>query len=128
MIRPSESAAWAWTRSGATTFTTRCTPSSPATGAATSRDFGRVADVGKAITAGFVYDGQHAPHRRRRHGASAAGDAGDRFVSFIQNHDQVANAYQGQRIAQVAGLARQKVAATVLFSTPALPLLFQGEE
>ena len=30
--------------------------------------------------------------------------------------------------AQVAGLARQKVAAVVLFSTPALPLLFQGEE
>ena len=91
-------------------------------------DFGRVADVSKAITAGFVYDGQHAPHRRRRHGAPAARDPGDRFVAFIQNHDQVANAYQGRRIAQVAGLARQKVAATVLFSTPALPLLFQGEE
>ena len=91
-------------------------------------DFGRVADLGKAVTSGFVYDGQHAPHRRRRHGASAATDAGDRFVSFIQNHDQVANAYQGKRIAQVAGHARQKVAAVVLFSTPALPLLFQGEE
>ena len=49
-------------------------------------------------------------------------------MSFIQNHDQVANAYQGERLAQVAGHARQKVAATVLFSTPALPLLFQGEE
>jgi maltooligosyltrehalose trehalohydrolase len=91
-------------------------------------DFGRVADVGKAITASFVYDGQHAPHRRRRHGAPAAADPGDRFVSFIQNHDQVANAYQGRRIAEVAGIARQKVAAVVLFSTPALPLLFQGEE
>jgi maltooligosyltrehalose trehalohydrolase len=91
-------------------------------------DFGRVADVATAIADGFVYQGQHAPHRRRRHGAPAAGDAGDRFVSFIQNHDQVANAYQGQRIAQVAGPARQKVAATVLFSTPSLPLLFQGEE
>jgi len=31
-------------------------------------------------------------------------------------------------LAQVAGPARQKVAAMVLFSTPALPLLFQGEE
>jgi maltooligosyltrehalose trehalohydrolase len=91
-------------------------------------DFGRVADLAKAITASFVYDGQHAPHRRRRHGAPAAADAGDRFVSFIQNHDQVANAYQGKRLAQVAGHARQKVAATVLFSTPALPLLFHGEE
>jgi hypothetical protein len=75
-------------------------------------DFGRVSDVSKAITAGFVYDGQHAPHRRRRHGAPATGDAGDRFVSFIQNHDQIANAYQGKRLAQVAGHARQKAAAT----------------
>jgi maltooligosyltrehalose trehalohydrolase len=91
-------------------------------------DFDGLADVGKAITASFVYDGQHAPHRRRRHGAPAAADAGDRFVSFIQNHDQVANAYQGRRLGQVAGPARQKVAAMVLFSTPALPLLFQGEE
>jgi maltooligosyltrehalose trehalohydrolase len=91
-------------------------------------DFGRVADVGKAITDSFVYDGQHAPHRRRRHGAPAAVDPGDRFVSFIQNHDQVANAYQGRRFAAVTGHARQKLAAMVLFSTPALPLLFQGEE
>jgi len=91
-------------------------------------DFGRVADVGKAITVSFVYDGQHVPHRRRRHGAPAVHEPGDRFVSFIQNHDQVANAYQGKRLAQVTGPARQKVAATVLFSTPALPLLFQGEE
>jgi len=91
-------------------------------------DFGRVADIAKAITASFVYEGQHAPHRSRRHGAPAAADPGDRFVSFIQNHDQVANAYQGRRIAQVAGHARQKVAAMILFSTPALPLLFHGEE
>src|SRR5262249_38147242 len=32
-------------------------------------DFGRFADLEKAITRGFVYDGQHAPHRRRCHGA-----------------------------------------------------------
>ena len=92
------------------------------------RDFGRMADLAKAITAGFVYDGQHAPHRRRRHGAPAAADPGDRFVAFIQNHDQVANAYQGRRLAAAAGRDRQKVGAAILFSTPALPLLFQGEE
>jgi maltooligosyltrehalose trehalohydrolase len=91
-------------------------------------DFGRMADLAKAITAGFVYDGQHAPHRRRRHGASAAAEAGDRFVTFIQNHDQVANAYQGRRLAVAAGRDRQKVAAAILMSTPGLPLLFQGEE
>jgi maltooligosyltrehalose trehalohydrolase len=91
-------------------------------------DFGRMADLAKAITAGFVYDGQHALHRRRRHGAVSAAEPGDRFVTFIQNHDQVANAYQGRRLTAVAGLDRQKVGAAILFSSPVLPLLFQGEE
>jgi maltooligosyltrehalose trehalohydrolase len=91
-------------------------------------DFGRYEQLARAITAGFAYEGQHSPHRRRRHGAPAVEDAGDRFVICIQNHDQVANGYQGQRIAAVAGVDRQKVAASILFSTPALPMLFQGEE
>jgi maltooligosyltrehalose trehalohydrolase len=91
-------------------------------------DFGRVADLVKAITAGFVYDGGYAPHRRRRHGAPSVADDGDRFVTYIQNHDQVANAYQGRRLGTAAGLERQRVAAAVLFSSPSLPLLFQGEE
>jgi maltooligosyltrehalose trehalohydrolase len=91
-------------------------------------DFGAVAQLGKAITQGFVYDGQYAPHRRRRHGSSSAADPGTRLVAFIQNHDQVANAYQGRRLAEVAGPARQKVAATLLVAAPSLPLLFAGEE
>src|SRR4029078_4714823 len=52
------------------------------------RDFGRVADLGKAVTSGFVYDGQHAPHRRRRHGASAATEPGERFVSVLPKQTQ----------------------------------------
>ena len=91
-------------------------------------DFGGAAHLAKAIAEGFVYDGQPSTFRRRRHGAPAAGAPGERFVVFNQNHDQIANACQGRRLAQVMGLERQKVAATVLFSTPALPLLFHGEE
>jgi maltooligosyltrehalose trehalohydrolase len=91
-------------------------------------DFGRVEQLAKAVQDSFAYEGQHAPHRRRCHGAPAVADPGERFVAFIQNHDQVANGYQGRRLAQVAGPDRQKVAAVMLFSTPALPLLFQGEE
>jgi maltooligosyltrehalose trehalohydrolase len=91
-------------------------------------DYGRAADLAKAISEGFVYDGQPSAYRRRRHGAPASGAPGERFVVFIQNHDQIANACQGRRLGQLVGLERQKVAATVLFSTPALPLLFHGEE
>ena len=70
--------------------------------------------------------------RPRSGGAGTAlprrADAGERFVAFNQNHDQIANACQGRRLGQMVGPERQKLAATVLFSTPALPLLFQGEE
>jgi maltooligosyltrehalose trehalohydrolase len=91
-------------------------------------DFGRTADVAKAIAEGFVNDGLWSPFRRRRHGASAAGEPGERFVIFNQNHDQVANACLGRRLGAIVGAERQKAAALVLFSTPALPLLFAGEE
>ena len=91
-------------------------------------DFGRTGDLAKAIGSGFVYDGQRSRFRRRRHGASSAKEAGERFVAFNQNHDQIANACGGRRLGQLVGPALQKVAAVVLFSTPALPLLFQGEE
>jgi maltooligosyltrehalose trehalohydrolase len=91
-------------------------------------DFGRMGQLGKAITEGFVYDGQYAPHRRRRHGSSSAGEPGFRLVTCIQNHDQVANAWQGRRLTEVAGPARHRLAATVLIAAPSLPLLFAGEE
>ena len=91
-------------------------------------DFGRAADLAKAISEGFVYDGRPSAFRRRRHGKPSAGEPGERFVAFNQNHDQIANACQGRRLGQMVGPERQKVAAAVLFSTPALPLLFQGEE
>jgi len=91
-------------------------------------DFGTFAQLGKALTEGFVYDGVYQPHRRRRHGSSSAGEPGWRLVTCIQDHDQVANAYQGRRIGQVAGLARQRVGAAILMSAPSLPLLFAGEE
>ena len=91
-------------------------------------DFGRVADVSKAITAGFVYDGQHAPHRRRRHGAPRRATPAIASCRSSRITIRSRTRTRGKRLAQVAGPARQKVAATVLFSTPALPLLFQGEE
>jgi maltooligosyltrehalose trehalohydrolase len=49
-------------------------------------------------------------------------------MSFIQNHDQVANAWQGRRLTEVVGAAAHKVAATILACAPSLPLLFAGEE
>jgi maltooligosyltrehalose trehalohydrolase len=91
-------------------------------------DYGTVADLGKAITEGFVYDGRYSAYRRRRHGNSAADRPGEQFVVCLQNHDQVANATQGARLASILDADRLRLGAALLACVPSLPLLFQGEE
>jgi maltooligosyltrehalose trehalohydrolase len=91
-------------------------------------DFGRVADLAKALEEGFVYDGRRSEFRRRRHGSSAARRPGRQLVVYVQNHDQVANASQGRRIAQRLDSARERLAAVLLVTAPNTPLLFMGQE
>jgi maltooligosyltrehalose trehalohydrolase len=76
----------------------------------------------------FAYTGQRSVHRGRRHGASAAGIDGSRFVVFGQNHDQVGNRMLGDRLAQSAGLEAAKLMAGAVLLAPQVPLLFMGEE
>jgi len=90
--------------------------------------FGRLQHVRKAIVEGFVYDGVYSSHRGRRFGSSSADEPGERFVAFIQNHDQVANTFQGSRLSELVSLERYKVAVALLLCSPYLPLLFMGEE
>jgi len=90
--------------------------------------FGGLQHVRKAIVEGFVYDGIYSSHRGRRFGSSSADQPGERFVAFIQNHDQVANTFQGSRLSELVSLEQYKVAVALLFCSPYLPLLFMGEE
>jgi maltooligosyltrehalose trehalohydrolase len=91
-------------------------------------DFGRLADLAKSIAEGFVYDGRRSPFRRRRHGTPSAERPGEQFVVCIQNHDQIANGYWGDRISRLVSTEKQKTAAAALFATPNVPMLFMGEE
>jgi len=91
-------------------------------------DFGRIADLGKAITEGYVYDGQYSSFRHSRHGTSSAFNPGRQFVVFNQNHDQIANACAGTRLSGLAIPAQQRLAMTLLMCVPNLPLIFMGEE
>src|SRR5207237_1198666 len=52
----------------------------------------------------------------------------ERFTICLQNHDQVGNRAVGERLSTIVPFAAVKVAAALLFSAPALPLLFMGEE
>ena len=65
-------------------------------------DFGRPAQLAKALDDVFVYDGCYSPFRRRRHGSRVGTIDRTRFVVCIQNHDQVGNRARGDRFAHDA--------------------------
>jgi maltooligosyltrehalose trehalohydrolase len=92
------------------------------------RDFGRVEHLAKAFAEGYVYTGEYAPYRRRRHGSPSKDISAHRFVVFAQNHDQVGNRMLGERLSRVVTLEGLKLAAACVMLSPFIPLLFMGEE
>ncbi|MBM3879249.1 MAG: malto-oligosyltrehalose trehalohydrolase [Verrucomicrobia bacterium] len=91
-------------------------------------DFGSLADLAKALRQAYVYDGGFSAHRRRRHGRAPTGLSGHRFLGYAQNHDQIGNRAQGDRLSHLLSPGRLKVAAALVFGSPFVPMLFQGEE
>jgi maltooligosyltrehalose trehalohydrolase len=91
-------------------------------------DFGELSHLAKAIQSTFVYDGIYSSYRRCIHGKAPRGLSQHKFVCCIQNHDQIGNRAVGDRLREIVGFDRAKVAATVVLLSPFIPLLFQGEE
>ena len=91
-------------------------------------DFTGLADVAAALERRWVYDGRYSPFRGRRHGRSALDLAPNRFLGYLQNHDQVGNRAIGDRMASLVDPARLRVGATLVLTAPSVPLLFAGEE
>ena len=109
-------------------FTTRCTRCLTGEQNGCFADFGALADLAKALRQAFVLDGVYSVHRRRRHGRAPAGLSGHRFLGYLQNHDQIGNRAQGERSRQLMSLGRLKMGAALVFTSPFVPMLFQGEE
>jgi maltooligosyltrehalose trehalohydrolase len=91
-------------------------------------DFGQLADVAAALTRVYVYDGRYSAFRRRRHGRPALGMRGDRFLGYLQNHDQVGNRARGDRSSALMSFGRLQVGAALVLTAPFVPMVFQGEE
>ena len=91
-------------------------------------DFGALADLGKALQHGFIFDGRYSTLRGRHHGRPAVGMGGHQLIGFSQNHDQVGNSVRGARSIERMGEGRAKIAAALVLTAPFIPMLFQGEE
>ncbi len=91
-------------------------------------DFGTLADLTKALRHAYVFDGRYSRHRRRRHGRPPRGLMGNRFLGYLQNHDQVGNRARGERSSQLLDPGRLMIGAALVLTSPFVPMLFMGEE
>lgn len=92
------------------------------------QDFGSIHDLAKACREGFVYSGQYSAFRKCFHGSSSAETPNQQFVVFSQNHDQVGNRAQGERLSQLVDFEIQKLIAGIVLLSPFIPFIFMGEE
>ncbi|MDQ3536297.1 MAG: malto-oligosyltrehalose trehalohydrolase [Bacteroidota bacterium] len=91
-------------------------------------DFGDMANLKKAFTETYVYNGNYSEHRKKFFGSSAKYNPASQFVVFTQNHDQVGNRMLGERLSQLVSFEMLKLIAGTLFVSPYIPMLFMGEE
>jgi maltooligosyltrehalose trehalohydrolase len=91
-------------------------------------DFGTLGDLHKALKNAYVYDGGYSPFRKRRHGRPPSGLSAHHFVHFDQNHDQIGNRANGERLEHLVGMDAAKVSVGILLTAPYIPMLFMGEE
>ncbi|MTD25898.1 malto-oligosyltrehalose trehalohydrolase [Erwinia sorbitola] len=84
--------------------------------------------VARALAEGFVYQGEISKQSGEPRGVDSRSQHPTAFVDFIQNHDQIGNRAQGERLISLAGAERTKVLLATLLLSPHIPLLFMGEE
>jgi maltooligosyltrehalose trehalohydrolase len=91
-------------------------------------DFGHLAQLAKALTNGYVFDGCYSGYRERCHGRPPTGISGTRLLGYLQTHDQIGNRAKGERSSMLMSVDSLKIAAALVMMAPFVPMLFQGEE
>jgi maltooligosyltrehalose trehalohydrolase len=77
---------------------------------------------------GFLFQGQWYAWQHKPRGTATAGLRPERFVAFLENHDQVANSLAGSRLSSLASPGRLRTFTALLLLGPWTPMLFQGQE
>ena len=92
------------------------------------QDYGEPEKIVKALNEGFVFQGQHYRFWRASRGSSTKGIPLPKHVFCMQNHDQVGNRCNGERLGHLVPRGAAKAAAALLLLATETPLLFMGEE
>lgn len=77
---------------------------------------------------GYLFQGQIYAHQNKRRGTPGLDLSPPAFVTFIQNHDQIANSARGLRFHQLTSPGRARAMTALILLLPGTPMLFQGQE
>lgn len=95
------------------------------------RDFADAPEamLARCLAEGFIYQGQGSPNQKGKPRGAPSGHLSPiRFVSFLQNHDQIGNRALGERLTRLTDPARLRAATALLLLCPQIPLTFMGDE
>jgi maltooligosyltrehalose trehalohydrolase len=94
------------------------------------RDFGSLSTLADAMISPYIHAGTWSSFRGRAHGRplDTGVHAGYRFVTYLQNHDQVGNRATGDRMSTTVSQGLQMVGYALLVCSPYTVMLFMGEE
>ena len=77
---------------------------------------------------GYLFQGQHYRWQRQSRGTPSWGVPPAAFVTYLQNHDQVANSARGLRVHRLTSPGRWRAMTALMLLMPGTPMLFQGQE
>ncbi len=77
---------------------------------------------------GHLYQGQWYRWQGKTRGTPTFGLGPERFVTYIQNHDQIANSGRGERLQRLTSPGRLRALTALMLLMPSTPMLFQGQE
>ncbi len=77
---------------------------------------------------GYLYQGQYYAWQKKRRGTPGLDLPAHAFVTYLENHDQVANSAFGRRLCQLSSPAALRALTAWMLLGPATPMLFQGQE
>ena len=81
-----------------------------------------------ALKWGYLFQGQFSRWANKRLGMSTRGMRAARFVTYLENHDQVSNSARGDRLHFLTSPGRYKAMTAAMLLGPGTPMLFQGQE
>jgi maltooligosyltrehalose trehalohydrolase len=81
-----------------------------------------------AVKWGFLFQGQRYGWQSKPRGTPTLGLPPASFITFLQNHDQVANTLRGERLHRIVDAGAYRALTALLCLAPSTPMLFQGQE